>query len=517
MNIIFFDILMPDNPENLFLPEWFPANFSEDEKSLMWRWESGHNIMPITPLSSDISAISTSKGIDDANSYFGLETKSQKKIINGYTYFASNSQPNDNKKLNHSYCENLDYKWKNDFLPKIINDLELMKQKLESIHDWELSKNIINEMLELNKNHWYIHMLIVIPLHQYTEEFFNYLKTFRPDLELTDLYNLFKGIKNKTIEIDQNLYNLKIKYDSKYSLDKNELLSEIESFNKSYGYRLVGFDLSDEIWINDPQIVFNLIKNLPINVFKKKVSNVDDTEKVIDLDTIISDLESENEKNQIKSMYSVLHKIWYLKEDHSFYIDQYSNALISLAFRKMGDILVDKNLLKNNQDIFHLNFKLIMNMDIKNINLQEIVNNSKNNRDYYKNLTPPKYLGKLNDQVESMNDQIFFESTKQLKGTSASAGKISGLAKIIRSFEDWDKLQEGDIMVCISTNPSWTPLFGMVSGIISENGGTLSHTAIVAREYEIPTILDVNNATVIINDNDLIEIDGDTGIVTFIN
>ena len=115
MNIIFFDILMPDNPENLFLPEWFPANFSEDEKSLMWRWESGHNIMPITPLSSDISAISTSKGIDDANSYFGLETKSQKKIINGYTYFASISQQNDNKKLNHSYCENLDYKWKNDF------------------------------------------------------------------------------------------------------------------------------------------------------------------------------------------------------------------------------------------------------------------------------------------------------------------------------------------------------------------------------------------------------------------
>ena len=190
---------------------------------------------------------------------------------------------------------------------------------------------------------------------------------------------------------------------------------------------------------------------------------------------------------------------------------------ISLAFRKMGDILVDKNLLKNNHDIFHLNFKLIMNMDIKNINLQEIVNNSKNHRDYYKNLTPPKYLGKLNDQVESINDQTFFESTKQLKGTSASAGKISGLAKIIRSFEDWDKLQEGDIMVCISTNPSWTPLFGMVSGIISENGGTLSHTAIVAREYEIPTILDVNNATEIINDNDLIEIDGDTGIVTFIN
>ena len=72
-------------------------------------------------------------------------------------------------------------------------------------------------------------------------------------------------------------------------------------------------------------------------------------------------------------------------------------------------------------------------------------------------------------------------------------------------------------MVCISTNPSWTPLFGIVSGIICENGGTLSHTAIVAREYEIPTILDANNATNIIKDNDIIEINGDTGVISFLN
>jgi len=96
-------------------------------------------------------------------------------------------------------------------------------------------------------------------------------------------------------------------------------------------------------------------------------------------------------------------------------------------------------------------------------------------------------------------------------------GKSIGSAKIIKSFEDSAKLKEGDIMVCISTNPSWTPLFGIVSAIISETGGTLSHTAVVAREYNIPTILEVENSTDLISDNDLIEVDADKGIITIIS
>ena len=54
--MIFYSILpMSDNSESLFLPDWFPVNFSDKEKSMMWTWESGHNLLPVTPLSSDIN------------------------------------------------------------------------------------------------------------------------------------------------------------------------------------------------------------------------------------------------------------------------------------------------------------------------------------------------------------------------------------------------------------------------------------------------------------------------------
>ena len=280
---------------------------------------------------------------------------------------------------------------------------------------------------------------------------------------------------------------------------------------------IINSEAIDEIWINDQSTVLNLIKSLPISVLENKISQTSNSNRQKYLNKLVSNITNNEDKIKIHEMYSILSQIWYLKEDHSFYIDQYSNALISLAFRKFGDILVNKGLIENNSDIFYLNYKNIVNIDQNTSGLMSIVSENKKQRDHYKNLNPPKYLGKLTSEDNFMQKEELIEKTKQLKGTSASAGKISGLAKIIRSFEDWDKLKKGDIMVCISTNPSWTPLFGIVSGIISENGGTLSHTAIVAREYNIPTILDVNNATNIINDNDLIEIDGNTGIINFIN
>ena len=136
--MIFYSILpMSDNSESLFLPDWFPVNFSDEEKSMMWTWESGHNIVPVTPLSSDINELFSGKGIIDANNYFGRTNNSQKKIINGYTYYASINNQNTNNEIENSYCENLDIQWRNKFLPEIEKDLNLMKNKINDITELE--------------------------------------------------------------------------------------------------------------------------------------------------------------------------------------------------------------------------------------------------------------------------------------------------------------------------------------------------------------------------------------------
>ena len=101
----------------------------------------------------------------------------------------------------------------------------------------------------------------------------------------------------------------------------------------------------------------------------------------------------------------------------------------------------------------------------------------------------------------------------QLAGVAGSPGLVTGVARVIRSPEEFGNLQKNDILVAPLTNPVWTPLFAVAGGVITEVGGILSHGAIVAREYGIPAVMSVPGATVQVSDGQTITADGNRGIV----
>ena len=94
--------------------------------------------------------------------------------------------------------------------------------------------------------------------------------------------------------------------------------------------------------------------------------------------------------------------------------------------------------------------------------------------------------------------------SSDITGVCGSGGKATGKACIVNGPEEFGKLMEGDILVCPYTDPEWTPLFTLAAGVVVDTGGTLSHAAIVAREYKIPAVLAVGNATSKINDGDTV-------------
>ena len=96
------------------------------------------------------------------------------------------------------------------------------------------------------------------------------------------------------------------------------------------------------------------------------------------------------------------------------------------------------------------------------------------------------------------------------QGRGVSPGVAEGRARVARSASDADALKHGDILVCHTTDPSWTPYFGLAAGVIIEMGGPLSHGAIVARELGIPCVI-VENATRRIHEGHRIRLDGSTG------
>lgn len=104
--------------------------------------------------------------------------------------------------------------------------------------------------------------------------------------------------------------------------------------------------------------------------------------------------------------------------------------------------------------------------------------------------------------------------TGQYQGIAGSPGHARGAVRVIRGPDEFHKLERGDILVAPLTNPVWTPLFAIAGGVVTEVGGILSHGAIVAREYGIPAVMAVKDATKLLHDGEHVTVDGDKGIVT---
>lgn len=99
-----------------------------------------------------------------------------------------------------------------------------------------------------------------------------------------------------------------------------------------------------------------------------------------------------------------------------------------------------------------------------------------------------------------------------MAGVAVSTGTIEGRARIILRIEDAN-IEKGDILVTTFTDPSWTPVFVSIKGLVTEVGGMMTHGAVVAREYGLPAVVNVENATKIIKDGQRIRVNGTEGYV----
>jgi pyruvate,water dikinase len=98
----------------------------------------------------------------------------------------------------------------------------------------------------------------------------------------------------------------------------------------------------------------------------------------------------------------------------------------------------------------------------------------------------------------------------------ASPGSLEGRARLVHGPEDFASIAPGDVLVAAYTDPTWTPMLELASGLVLEAGGQLSHGAIVARELGIPALVNVTGATHAIRDGDTVRLDGATGVLSIV-
>ena len=100
-----------------------------------------------------------------------------------------------------------------------------------------------------------------------------------------------------------------------------------------------------------------------------------------------------------------------------------------------------------------------------------------------------------------------------MSGFAASPGQVTGIARLVLDPADMARVRKGDLLITRATSPSYNALLPLIGGVVTDRGGTLSHAAVVAREYGIPAVVGTGNATELIKDGARVRIDGGTGTV----
>jgi pyruvate,water dikinase len=194
---------------------------------------------------------------------------------------------------------------------------------------------------------------------------------------------------------------------------------------------------------------------------------------------------------------------------------------IRRIYAVLGQRWASRGWLREPNDIFFLSLSEIEavieagDLRFTGLALSRCVAERRKAYEYWFDVVPPEVIGSdgkpvLDQVIEKLGGAV-------LRGIPASGGQVRGKARVIHDYREATRLQEGDILVTRATDPGWTPLFPLVSGLVIEVGGQLSHGAIVAREYGVPAVVNVRNATRCIRDGQTIIVDGTAGRVYLVD
>ena len=215
-----------------------------------------------------------------------------------------------------------------------------------------------------------------------------------------------------------------------------------------------------------------------------------------------------------------------LTPDHHFYIDQGANAHVRLVLIAVGEKLVEMGVLDRPDDVimFRYNDLRAFIGDPTGIDGRAIVAAARARYAEAEQYQPKDWVGTATAtqlafpylNLWGFPDKFYRSVEKEpgkVTGIAGSPGVVEGIARVVASEAQFDSLQVGEVLVCQMTNPAWQVLYGKIIAVVTDAGGTVSHPAVLAREYGIPAVVGTSIGTWSIKTGDRIRVDGNAGVV----
>lgn len=365
---------------------------------------------------------------------------------------------------------------------------KLKKMKKESFESWMLQ--VILFQLETEKNYF----RTIYNNSNFQSEYKTFLKKLSPYQfgDEIDLMGELHGVSH--LDVQGGLSRLK-KVSDFYGFDSHTYHAAREEFLKThYHHGPAELDLTVPRWGENKIWVDDLVRNY------FAVPATKDSKYELTFSRLYKDV-GFFKKSKFTKMTERSREFLRVREEMRSYSTRayYLLRLAILEFGRRNELNVDDTFML---DIVEVKRKLLDPQS-------KLPDTSKRLLYYqgYRHFTPPNDFG---GTIKAMKNSL---TAGGLKGLGCSPGTLTGRARVILDIHATGQLTKEEILVTTFTDPGWTPVLARVGGVITEVGGLLSHAAVIGREYGIPAILNLIDATKVIQDGDLIRIDGKSGVV----
>ena len=296
-----------------------------------------------------------------------------------------------------------------------------------------------------------------------------------------------------------------------------EFKQKFNSFMSLYDMRAAGeIDMARDRWIENPEplakSIMAIVKTGTEGAHRKEYRETIERAKKAAAD-LVQEVEIKQGKTKaliIQRMIRVLRNYLPARE-HPKYLIMKLILIFKKAFLEEAKILVQKSHLVEEKDVFYVSFWELYQAVQKNESLIGLVEQRKEEYRRFRKLSPPRVLTSEGEEIQAGYQRENLPESA-LVGMPVSSGVIEGIAKVITDPAK-ASLDKGEILVAPFTDPGWTPLFINAAGLVMEVGGLLTHGTVVAREYGIPAVVGITDATKKIRTGQKIRVDGTAGFV----
>lgn len=520
-----------------------------------WYWDQMHFPRPVTPLTATMDLPCMVDGFTRAWNILSRPlVEARAIVVKGYVYYAD--VPFEGTKEEYAAhvarfeaetqarAVHLLETWQREFLPVIEAQIERIRRFDYTTATPAQLVELLHEAREMRREQWTMHDLIVVTAVAAASRFIDlYEELFGPERG-DEAPFLLQGFPNLTLEADRALWRLsreaQVVPEVAQALREHRpdqvllwlehlpqaqpFLAGFRAYLDRFGWRSDSFELAEPTWRERPQVPLALLKRYLDGGLRDPEAEYKHAVRVREQLTAeaLARLAGRPEvRERFCHLLAAAQQYLPAQEDHNYIIDQMGLTVLRLPILALGQHFVRAGVIDAPDDIFFLTVDEIGRQVLEGLSApqREVVAVRRADWESWQGLTPPLYLG-LPPEEPSKTGRRFWGPKPEaslrgslLHGLPASRGRATGRARVALTLEEAEKLEPSEVLVCRGTLPAWTPLFSLAAAVVADSGGTLSHCAIVAREYGIPCVVGTRVGTTVIADGQWVTVDGSAGIV----